>query len=353
MRVLIIGKSFAASVFAQYFAHNPDNIVFCTLGGTDAEFIDILPDNAQELIEFVQANEMSLTLICDEDLIQTNIANEFIEAGLDIFAPCGGVLRILNSKIQTKKFIYKNKIPTPRFQFFEKSQAALDYIRKNPLPVFIKSDVSNAAPTCVATTFSRAKEAVENIFNCGAKKILTEEYLWGKEFCVYTICDGSKVLALGEIAKFQNSFAALGADFLDEKDREQVSKSINTIFVAISKEYGGYLGIMGFNFIKANAKIYLLGFETFFKDIDVQIMLQSLGQNWDKLFISALSGRLNEDFPQLEQSQDYALACEFYENGKKINISSSAKTFNAARRMLIDDGADAKEIEEALRFWKY
>lgn len=353
MRILLIGKSVAARAFAQYFTQNPDNIVFCTLDDTEAEFIDILPDNAQELCEFAQANEMTLTLICDENLMQSNIVSVFTDTGLSVFAPCGSALKILNSKIQTKKFIYKNKIPTPRFQFFEKPQAALDYIRKNPLPVFIKPDTPNASKACVATTFSRAKEAVENIFNCGAKKILTEEYLWGKEFCVYTICDGSKALALGEIAKFQNSFAALGADFLDEKDREQVSKSINTIFEAISKEYGGYLGILGFNFIKANDKIYLLGFETFFKDIDVQIMLQSLGQNWDKLFISALSGRLNEDFPQLEQSQDYALACEFYENGKKINISSSAKTFNAARRMLIDDGADAKEIEEALRFWKY
>ena len=353
MRVLIIGKSVAARAFAQYFTQNPDNIVFCTLDDTEAEFIDILPDNAQELCEFAQANEMTLTLICDENLMQSNIVSVFTDTGLSVFAPCGSALKILNSKIQTKKFIYKNKIPTPRFQFFEKPQAALDYIRKNPLPVFIKPDTPNASKACVATTFSHAKEAVENIFNCGAKKILTEEYLWGKEFCAYTICDGNNALVLGETAKFQGYFAVSDAYFLDENDRDNVFKYVNTVYNALSKEDEGYKGILGFNFIKTKDKICLLGFETFFKDLDAQIMIQGVDENWEKLFEAALSGTLCRDYCEIKQGKKYILASEFWENGEKINISSIANTFNAAKRMLIEDGANAKEIEEALKIWKF
>ena len=77
MRILLIGKTFATAAFAQYFTQNPNNIVFSTLSGTDAESVDILPDNIQELKEFALANEMSLTLLCDKDSILSPIKEEF------------------------------------------------------------------------------------------------------------------------------------------------------------------------------------------------------------------------------------------------------------------------------------
>ena len=47
------------------------------------------------------------------------------------------------------------------------------------------------------------------------------------------------------------------------------------------------------------------------------------------------------------------LSAEFYENGQKINICKSGRTFNEARERLIEDGADEKELTEAIKTWKY
>ena len=353
MRILLIGNSKSTEVLADYFTQNPDNIVFSTLNNTSAEFIDIAVQNTPELKDFALANEMSLTILCEKESILSPITTEFSEAGLSIFAP-DSEHKIITSKIWAKKFIYKNKIPTPRFQFFEKPQAAIDYVRKNKFPIVIKPDTIGALGTRICETFGAAKSAIEEFFDNGFKKILIEEFIWGKEFIVYTICDGYNPLILCEISKYQNTFASLGVDFLNDKEKESLKDKIITPFVnTLSKENGEYLGILGFNFIKSNEKISLIGITPFFKDIDAQIAIKGVKEDWGKLFESAISGTLCTDFAKTNLTQDYVLAYEFFENGKKEDICAQAKTFNAARKMLYDEGANKSEIEEALKFWKY
>ncbi len=353
MRILLIGNSKSTEVLADYFTQNPDNIVFSTLNNTSAEFIDIATQNTLELKDFALANEMSLSILCDKESILSPIATEFREAGLNIFAP-DNEHKIINSKIWTKKFIYKNKIPTPKFQFFEKPQAAIDCVRKNKFPVVIKPDTFGAIGTRICETFGSAKLAIEEFFDNGFKKVLMEEYAWGKEFSIYTICDGYNPLILCEISKYQNSFASLGVDFLNDKERETLKNEIIIPFVnTLNKENGEYIGILGFNFIKSSEKISLLGINPFFKDIDAQIAIKGVKEDWVKLFESAISGTMCLDFKKINAAQDYILTYEFYENGKKEDICAQAKSFNTARKILYDEGANKNEVEEALKFWKY
>ena len=353
MRILLIGNSKSTEVLADYFTQNPDNIVFSTLNNTSAEFINIPIENIQELKDFALANEMSLTVLCDKESILSAIATEFREAGLSIFAP-DSEHKIINSKIWAKKFIYKNKIPTPRFQFFEKPQAAIDYVRKNKFPIVIKPDTIGALGTRICETFGAAKSAIEEFFDNGFKKILIEECIWGKEFIVYTICDGYNPLILCEISKYQNTFASLGVDFLSNAEKQSLKNEIITPFLnSLTKENGEYTGILGFNFIKTKDKTYLISCNPFFKDIDAQIAIKGAKENWGKLFESTISGTLCTDFAEINSAQDYILAYEFYENGKKEDICAQAKTFNQARKILYDEGANKSEIEEALKFWKY
>lgn len=353
MRILLIGNSKSTEVLADYFTQNPDNIVFSTLNNTSAEFIDIAVQNTSELKDFALANEMSLTILCDKESILSPITTEFSEAGLSIFAP-DSEHKIITSKIWAKKFIYKNKIPTPRFQFFEKPQAAIEYVRKNKFPIVIKPDSIGALGARICETFGSAKVAIEEFFDNGVKKILTEEYIWGKEFSVYTICDGYNPLFLCEISKYQNSFAMIGTDFLGEKEKQKIAKEvILPFFDTLTKENDAYTGILGFNFVKTKDKIFLISIVPFFEDIDSQIAINSIKASWKDIFECTLSNTLFENFSQIQQNDSHLLSYEFYENGKKTNVFAQAKTFNAARKILCEEGADKKEIEEALKHWKY
>ena len=354
MRIFLIGKSAAAAAFADYFTQNPDNIVFSTLKDTSAQWVDIAQNNISELRDFALANEMSLTVLCDSGSISGGIQKSFIEAGLSVFAPEGECLKLTDSKIWAKRFIYRNKIPTARFQFFEKVQAAIDYIRQNRFPAVIKPDAHSAIGTRICETFSAAKSAVEEFFNTGSKRILVEEYISGREFSIYAVCDGYNPVIIGDCATYQNSFAKLDADFLDREEKNTLLNNIIAPLISsLAKEAGEYTGIIGFDFIKSKDKIYLLECNSFFKDLDAQMMINSLDEDWAKILESTISGTLCSDFGSFKTSQSAFLSAEFYENGQKINICKSGRTFNEARERLIEDGADEKELTEAIKTWKY
>lgn len=354
MRIFLIGKTHATRAFADYFTQNSKNIVFSTLENTPAEFVDIAPNNTAELKKFAQVNKLSLIVLCDLETITSDIAKTFNEAGLSVFAPEGDSLKIINSRIWAKKFIYRNKITTPRFQFFERPQAALDYIRQNRFPMVIKPDVPSELGIRTVETFAAAKTAVEEFFNTGSKKILTEEYISGKEFRVYAICDGYNPVILGDCAVYQNSILKFEADFIDENDKCTVLNDIIIPLVStLTRENGEYIGILGFDFIKTKDKIQLLGCNPFFKDSDAELMIKGVDENWQELMETALSGILCSKYHDIKTSDNHVVATCFFEQGEKIIVTTSAKTFNAAKERLIEEGADKKEFEEALKVWKY
>lgn len=354
MRIFLIGKSAAVYALADYFSENKDNIVFSTLEDTSAEFVDIAQINTQELKEFALANEMSLTILCDSESITSDIQKEFTQSGLSVFAPEGECLKFIESKIWAKKFIYRNKIPTPRFQFFEKPQAAIDYIRQNKFPVVIKPDSHSLIGTRICETFKSAKEAVEEFFNTGSKRILTEEYIFGQEFSVYVICDGYNPVLIGDCATYQNSFAKFDCDFIEENEKQELFKNtIVPLVGALSKDMGEYTGIMGFDFIKSKNKIYLLECNSFFKDLDAKMMIEAMDEPLEKVFESAIDGTLCSSFERLKNKDRYFLSAQFYENSQKVNICHSGRTLNEAKKHLIEDGADENELMEAFKIWKY
>lgn len=353
MRIFLIGKSRALSAFADYFTQNPANIVFSTLNESLANFVDIAIDNEEELKEFALANEITLTILCDNNTISSNISKVFADAGLSVFAPMGDSQRLINSKIWAKKFIYRNKIKTPRFQVFEKPQAAVDYIRQNKFPVVIKPDEHSIINTRICETFGSAKSAVEEFFNTGSRRILTEEYITGKEFSIYALCDGFNPVILGDCAVYQNSFAKFEADFLDSQTKGNITKTvIKPLICGLVKELGEYMGILGFDFILSDNKFYLLECNSFFKDLDCELFIQGVADNWGNLFEAAISGTLLEEFAHIKTSGSYLLSAEIYEESTKNNIFAKGRTFNETIQRLIDEGVDSKEMTEALNVWK-
>lgn len=354
MRILLIGTSNATSDFAQYFAQNSENIVFTTKEGTEANFIDINPQNTEELKEFALANEINLTILCDEKAILSEISNVFSSNGLSVFAPEGESLKLINSKIWAKKFIYKNKIPTPRFQFFEKPQAAIDAIRQGHFPIVVKSDEYQKDGVRICETFKKAKLATEELFSCGSKKILIEDYIWGKEFSVYAISDGYNPIFLSEVSTYQNTFAKLDVDFLDDKQKEEILNTIIKPFLgALAKENGEYIGILGFNFVQTKDKTYLISCDAFIKDLCSNMVINSIKDSWAELFDDALSGVLTQEFKEIKHKDLHAFSAQIYKNGEKINFCEFGRTYNEAKSKLLEQEIEQKDLEEAIKVWKY
>lgn len=353
MRIFLIGTSLATKLFTQYFSQNKDYIVFCTHNECENEFIDIAPDDICELKDFALANDINLTILCDENTISSQIAKEFEEAGLGVFAPQGEGLDVVLSKNRTKRFAYRNKIPTPHFQTYEKVQMAIDTIRKNPLPIAIKPDYHSSISTRLCETFGSAKSAVEEFFATGSKKIITEDFIQGKEFTIWTICDGYNPVMLGNCATYQNSIVKFEADFLDDNLKNEIfNNTIIPFLTALSQNYGEYLGLLGFDFILASdGQYYLLECNTFLRDLEAQMFIEAIDENWTDLFLATLEGTLLKDFAKIKTKDKYYFAHQTWENGEVLTTTVQGRTKNEAKKMLFEECDCAKEFELALKTW--
>ena len=87
--------------------------------------------------------------------------------------------------------MYKNKIPTPKFQVFEKPQLALDYIKEIKTPQVIKPD-NNSYQECLqfCETQNQAQKILNSFFASGNKRVLLEDYIEGKNISTWVLCNG-------------------------------------------------------------------------------------------------------------------------------------------------------------------
>lgn len=128
-----------------------------------AECVDIREDSTKELLEYVLENAADLTIASSDLAIKSDIATLFQSNEQMIFAPSADSAEITISRSSAKKFLYRLRIPTPKFGVFDKIQPAIDYLKKAQMPQVIRSDEAfKGQDRLVCTTFSAAKTFVED-----------------------------------------------------------------------------------------------------------------------------------------------------------------------------------------------
>lgn len=354
MRILTIGNSKSVEILTNFLSENEDFLVFTTLENTNANPVNIHPENIEELKDFAIANEINLTIAAGNILPDVDYLTAFGESNLAILTPDREALKIASSKSFGKKFIYKNKIKTPKFAFFEKSNLAIEYIKTAEFPLVIKPDSHSETETAyIAETFSQAKKQIEKLFQRGNSKVLIEEYIYGKEVSVYVLSDGFNPIIAGVTANFQNEISLLNPSFIDKSLEEKIYNEI--IFPTISslaREENEYTGILGFDIIITQTKeVCLIEYNSFFKDIDCEIILKGTDENWVKLFMDTIIGTLQDNFESpfsIKKNDEYFGAFMLRNN----IISDSARTLGSLKNKLVTEGLSEKLLQEAEKLWR-
>ena len=142
-RILIVGSSAKEHALAKVFAGYDFVEKVYVVPGNPAmaetcELVDIRPSDVAKILEFAMENAVDLTIASDEQAIKADIATIFQENDQQIFAPSAESAYAAISKSAGKRLFYKLHIPTPRFGIFEKSQLAIDYLKKCDYPVVIR-----------------------------------------------------------------------------------------------------------------------------------------------------------------------------------------------------------------------
>ena len=327
-KVLIIGSSACEYSLAKKISeYEHVSEVFVAPGNdTMKEFcsvVDIRESNVEELLEFVLENAIDLTISSSDLAIRNDIATVFQNNNQMIFAPTQESSNICSSKSFGKKFMYRNRIPCPKFGVFDKPSLAIDYVGKSNIPIVIKTDSCQEKGVLVCNSTSIANAFVEKLFSNDEKKVIIEDYIFGHEFSFYVITDGYHALPLGSVATYKNELegngglisSGMGAFVPDYKVSAQIEKKIMQQIIyptlnTLSRQHTPYVGILGVDLVMNDSEqLFVINYNSFLKSPDAQSVLSTLNENIYDLFQACVVGSFADDYENIDISDDYAVSC--------------------------------------------
>lgn len=387
-KVLIVGNSAKEYALVKKFK-NYDCDIFVLSGNSAiselAECVDIREENVQEILEYVLENAIDLTIVTSEVAIKNNIAELFQTNNQLIFCPTAQSAQFTLSCSAGKRFLYKLRIPTPRFGIFDKLPLAIDYLKNAPMPQVIRADEnSNSADRLVCTTFAASKTFVEDLFNKDENKVVLEDYVYGHEFTIYVVTDGYSALHLATVANYKFAedgdggilTSGVGAYTPDYKISSDIENSVmqnvvERVLASLQRKETPYLGVLGIDCVlTTDGSFVTLDFKPFLSDHDAEAVLNLVDENLLTLFEACAVGSFADDYEKIDVSDNSSVSCvissrkkgeiikglelvesdithfattknKYFEyetvEGKTLVLTKTAKTLSRARKHLYED----------------
>lgn len=387
-KVLIVGNSAKEYALVKKFK-NYDCDIFVLSGNSAiselAECVDIREENVQEILEYVLENAIDLTIVTSEVAIKNNIAELFQTNNQLIFCPTAQSAQFTLSRSAGKRFLYKLRIPTPRFGIFDKLPLAIDYLKNAPMPQVIRADEnSNSADKLVCTTFAASKTFVEDLFNKDENKVVLEDYVYGHEFTIYVVTDGYSALHLATVANYKFAedgdggilTSGVGAYTPDYKISSDIENSVmqnvvERVLASLQRKETPYLGVLGIDCVlTSDGSFVTLDFKPFLSDHDAEAVLNLVDENLLTLFEACAVGSFADDYEKIDVSDNSSVSCvissrkkgeiikglelvesdithfattknKYFEyetvEGKTLVLTKTAKTLSRARKHLYED----------------
>jgi phosphoribosylamine--glycine ligase len=207
MNILVVGSGGREHALAWKLAQSARiHVVYVAPGnggtGRDERLVNVDITDPLALAEFVEREQIGLTVVGPEVPLASGIVNLFRARGLKIFGPTREAAQLESSKDFAKAFMARHGIPTARYQTFSEAAPAHAYIDTHGAPIVIKADgLAAGKGVVVAMTLPEAHQAVDNMlsdnqFGDAGARIVIEEFLAGEEASFIVMCDGKNVLPL-------------------------------------------------------------------------------------------------------------------------------------------------------------
>ncbi len=298
---------------------NPGN------GKSDEIGININIKKYEEMADFVQDNNIDLTIVGPEVPLSEGIVDIFQKRGLVIFGPSKNAARLEGSKVFMKNFLKKYNIPTAKYIETSETCEANDFIDKLNTPIVVKADGLCAGKgVIIASTKKEAKEASLHMLNGesfgdAGKKIIIEEFLNGYELSVFAICDGENYKILPAAQDHKRlldgdkgpNTGGMGAYAPTPLINQELYKKIEQRIVEPTlkgmKEMGSaYQGVLFMGIMVVDNEPMVLEYNVRFGDPECEVLMPLLKTPASELFYKAATNKLNE--LNIEFYDKYAVA---------------------------------------------
>ncbi|HKX13531.1 MAG TPA: phosphoribosylamine--glycine ligase [bacterium] len=321
MKILVIGSGGREHALVQAAKKSPKVTEVLAAPGNpgiaqDARCIQISADDVEGLVELARREKVELTLVGPEVPLTKGVVDAFQAAGLQAFGPKKDAAVLEASKVFTKNFLRKYKIPTARYEVFTEAEAAKKFLRDNASTRWVlKADgLAAGKGVLIPLSLEEALEGVERILvkkEFGDYQLLIEEFLDGEELSYMVLCDGVQGLALASSQDHKRlndgdqgpNTGGMGAyspaPVMDEALSQEILRTIIAPTLAGMREEGRpFTGVLYAGLMICGGRPYVLEYNVRFGDPEAEVLLPRLESDWIELFEAALQGRLAEAKPR-------------------------------------------------------
>jgi phosphoribosylamine---glycine ligase len=353
MKILVVGSGGREHSLAWKLAQSPGVEVFATPGNPGiAKVAACLPGPP---IDAAIAIGADLTVVGPEASLVAGIVDQFRTAGRKIIGPTAEAAKLEASKIFTKYFLEKSKMPTAAFTTAETPAEASHALDRFGFPVVLKADgLAAGKGVVIAHDLKEAHSALETLNG----RLVIEEYLQGEEVSFIALCDGKTPLPFAVTQDHKAVFdgdrgpntGGMGAysdsSILTEAEEREILNRI--IYPTV--EATGFSGFLYAGLMMTADGPKVLEFNVRLGDPETQPLMHRMASDLVPVLIAAAHGELASVKLEWrrEPSVCVVLASEGYpasfETGKPIQgiaaaEATGAKVFHAGTRQ----GADGLE----------
>ena len=187
MKVLVIGSGGREHAIIWKIAQSKHvDKIYCAPGNGGicelAECVNIETDDLDGLLTFARDNRIDLTIVGPEAPLSLGIVDNFERNGLRIFGPDIKGAMLESSKVFSKDFMIRNKIPTAAYKIYYNPERAKQEIDLFGYPVVIKADgLAAGKGVIIAQSREEAYAAIDDMLT-GKSLVRQAAGLWWRSF---------------------------------------------------------------------------------------------------------------------------------------------------------------------------